>query len=100
MFDPKLVLIDDMHPRTGGSQIVAVRVSGGGDPGGRAVVKHLGLWEGSNCFYCLGNISSATHIASDRDLGDNRKYIIYDGIVATNAEPVYHRFTLLSLSLD
>jgi hypothetical protein len=106
VFDPKLVLVDDMHPRVN-SNVVAVRVSGGGDPGGRSVVKHLGLWEGANCYYCIGNITQEHHQikkkksskliskvksgGGDVDLGRNRKFLIYDGIVATNAEPVYHR---------
>lgn len=103
MLDPKLVLVDDIHPRLT-SHSVAVRISGAGDPGGRSIMKHLGIWEGSNCYYCIGNISKTTRAGKKRDGGDNRKFLIYDGVVATNAEPVYHRcvtvYSFLQLSIS
>ena len=134
VLDGRLVGVDDRHPRPG-PNMVAYRVPGNGHSGGRAAVKELGLWEGSNCYYCLGDIHhspSASRVAS-RDSAaaatatatattttttttnhshtsppqpplplssSTRKYLVYDGIVASNALPVYHRFPMTVATLN
>ena len=119
LFDARLVGVDDRHPRPG-PNMVAYRVPGNGHSGGRAAVKELGLWEGSNCYYCLGDVHSApsdspalreestaatNHSRSESSSpplssGKTRKYLIYDGIVASNALPVYHRFPMTVATLN
>ena len=99
---PRQVLVEDRQPKVS-SHAVLLRVPGGGQPGGRASLKELGAWEGSNCYYCVGALSPNPSTAgaaagATSDAGaqrpQRRTYLVYDGIVATNAEPTYHRFPM------
>jgi hypothetical protein len=75
-------------------------------------VKELGLWEGSNCYYCVGDLGApAAHArawGAGRSAGTGagaaaattrRQFLVYDGIVASNALPVYHRFPMTAATL-
>ena len=142
------MVVDDRLPRphTGA---VALRMPGGGKPEGRAASKELGVFEGANCYFCVGDLdpshpeariaveaagraadraatsptsssssssSSAAATASAASangtlgggFGGNgggasalrRKFLVYDGIVASNALPVYHRFPMTVATLS